>query len=222
MSTAPLPQAEPLSGRGLRAAKKRATILTAARELFVREGVDHVSMDAVAAGAQVSKATLYSHFGSKRQLFLAILVDVSEALRASADDALRRHIDEADIQTLPRLEEALTDLAGDLATMMMGSQGYGGVLTLVNQRRWQTEAPADDVSTEPVVHALAARFDRFVEAGLLDIDDTRIAAFHFGALTLLLANDDQPDPRNVAEDRLRTVVASGVHTFIRAFGVPAR
>ncbi|MEU4658607.1 TetR/AcrR family transcriptional regulator C-terminal domain-containing protein [Streptomyces sp. NPDC023723] len=155
-------------------------------------------------------------------MFLAILADVSEALRTSTDGALRRHIDDVDIQTLAQLEEALTDLAVDLATMMTGSQGYGGVLTLVNQRRWQTEAPADDVSTEPVVHALAARFERFVEAGLLDIDDARTAAFHFGALTLLLANDDQPDPRNVAEGRLRSVVASGVHTFIRAFGVHAR
>ncbi|MER6443370.1 helix-turn-helix domain-containing protein [Streptomyces sp. NPDC001185] len=64
-------------------AKKRATILTAARELFVKGGVGHVSMDAVAAAAQVSKATLYSHFGSKQHLFPAILAEVSEALDGS-------------------------------------------------------------------------------------------------------------------------------------------
>ncbi|MEU4241248.1 TetR/AcrR family transcriptional regulator C-terminal domain-containing protein [Actinoplanes sp. NPDC026619] len=103
---------------------------------------------------------------------------------------------------------------------MMGAQGYGGVLTLVNQRRWQNAGPADDVSTEPVVQALAARFERFVRAGLLDIDDCRTAAFQFGALTLLLANDDQPDPLNIVESRLRDVIAGGVHTFVRAFGTP--
>ncbi|MFF4392685.1 hypothetical protein ACFY0G_39005 [Streptomyces sp. NPDC001552] len=54
------------------------------------------------------------------------------------------------------------------------------------------------------------------------LDDTRTAAFHFGALTLLLADGDQLDPRKVAEDRLRAVVTSGVRTFIRAFGVGGR
>jgi TetR/AcrR family transcriptional regulator, mexJK operon transcriptional repressor len=205
--------------RDQRSPKKRAVILEAARELFVREGVDHVSMDAVAASAQVSKATLYSHFGSKQLLFSAILRAVSEALIASAEEAFRHHLDEVDIRTLSQLEDALTQFACELAMTMMGSQGYGGVLTLVNQRRWQTPDPEGDVSTEPVVAALAARFERFVQSGLLDIDDCRAAAFQFGALTLLLANDDQPDPKNVDEERLRHVVAAGVHTFIRAFGV---
>jgi TetR/AcrR family transcriptional repressor of mexJK operon len=198
---------------------KRAAILDAARELFVREGVDHVSMDAVAASAEVSKATLYDHFGSKQLLFSAILTDVSKSLHESVDEALRRHFDDAEIQTLLQLENALTQFAFELGMVMTGSQGYGGVLTLVNQRRWQTSVPVDDVSTEPVVLALATRFDRFVHAELLDINDCRTAALHFGALTLLLANDDQPDPRSVDEDRLHDVIASGVHTFIRAFGV---
>ncbi|GAA2595431.1 efflux system transcriptional repressor MexL [Winogradskya consettensis] len=201
-----------------RSAGKRTAILDAARELFVRDGVDHVSMDAVAIGAQVSKATLYSHFGSKQLLFLAILADVSESLTAAVEKTLDQHLDPARIRTLPQLEEALTRFAGDLATMMTGSEGYGGVLTLVNQRRWQTPEPADDVATEPVVQILAARLAGFADAGLLDLDDSRTAAFHFGALTLLLANDDQPDPRNVDPDRLRRVVAGGVRTFVRAFG----
>ncbi|MEU6200928.1 TetR/AcrR family transcriptional regulator [Streptomyces sp. NPDC047061] len=222
MPTTPLTQPAPPNGRDLRAAQKRAAILTSARELFVNRGVDHVSMDAVAAGAQVSKATLYSHFGSKRLLFEAILADVSEAMLAASDEALRLRIDEADIRTLGQLEQALVHLASDLSAMMMGSQGYGGFLTLVNQRRWQSGAPADEVSAEPVARVLAARFDRFVAAGLLDIEDTRTAAFQFGALTLLLVEDDQLDPRNVAEDRLHRVVEAGVRTFIRAFGVSAR
>ncbi|MFD8115689.1 TetR/AcrR family transcriptional regulator C-terminal domain-containing protein [Streptomyces microflavus] len=50
---------------------------------------------------------------------------------------------------------------------------------------WHPERPP---STAPVARALATRFDRLVDAGLLDIDDTRTAATQFGALTLLLAD----------------------------------
>ncbi len=44
---------------------KRASILEAAKRLFIEQGYLGVSMDQIAAAAGVSKLTVYSHFGDK-------------------------------------------------------------------------------------------------------------------------------------------------------------
>jgi AcrR family transcriptional regulator len=55
------------------AADRREVILAAARSAFADSGYHETSLDAVAARAGVSKALLYEHFGSKRELFVAML-----------------------------------------------------------------------------------------------------------------------------------------------------
>lgn len=53
--------------------QKRLNILTAAIQLFCEHGFPHTSMDEVAKIAGVSKQTVYSHFGSKDDLFVAAI-----------------------------------------------------------------------------------------------------------------------------------------------------
>ncbi|AZN32198.1 TetR/AcrR family transcriptional regulator [Pseudoalteromonas sp. Xi13] len=53
--------------------KKRINILQAAEQLFFEKGVEHTSMDQVAAKAGASKRTVYNHFATKEELFQAIL-----------------------------------------------------------------------------------------------------------------------------------------------------
>ena len=50
---------------------KRTQILNAATQLFVEQGYANISMDTIAKVAEVSKQTVYSHFGSKEELFAA-------------------------------------------------------------------------------------------------------------------------------------------------------
>ena len=50
----------------------RERILEAARVTFLTEGFE-VSMDAVAASAGTTKATVYKHFGNKEALFIAVI-----------------------------------------------------------------------------------------------------------------------------------------------------
>lgn len=59
---------------------KRRDILEAAREIFLREGFDLTSMEAIAAEAGVSKQTVYNHFGGKEDLFRAFVRGVCEAM----------------------------------------------------------------------------------------------------------------------------------------------
>lgn len=55
------------------AARNRLKILAAAEALFLEQGTDNVSMDAVAEAAGVGKGTLYRRFGDRSGLALAIL-----------------------------------------------------------------------------------------------------------------------------------------------------
>ena len=49
------------------------SILAAAKRAFLAAGFGAVSMDTIAREAGVSKATVYAHFGSKEELFGAVI-----------------------------------------------------------------------------------------------------------------------------------------------------
>lgn len=55
--------------------RKRHAILTAAKKIFLKNGFTATSMDEIALLAEVSKATIYQHFGNKHQLFQTILIE---------------------------------------------------------------------------------------------------------------------------------------------------
>ena len=64
---------------------KRTLVLAGARDSFLARGFDGASMDDIAAAAGVSKQTVYAHFGSKADLFLAFAEDLIGArVRAQA------------------------------------------------------------------------------------------------------------------------------------------
>ncbi|MFJ3821265.1 TetR/AcrR family transcriptional regulator [Streptomyces nodosus] len=198
--------------------EKRTAILAAARDLFVRQGVDRVSMDAVAARAGVSKRTVYDYFGDKRRLFLAILSAASESMLATSRRALDEHLPlDAQITTVPQLEKAFTAFAIDLGTSIVGSADYAAAFALVAQQRLQTPTTTDDLATDGASQDLADRIAHFADAGLLDADNPRLAADHFSALTVLLAYERQPVPAVADPERVRQIMADGAHAFIRAY-----
>jgi TetR/AcrR family transcriptional regulator of autoinduction and epiphytic fitness len=55
--------------------KKRSAILEGAIDVFISTGYELASMDKIAETAGVSKRTVYNHFGSKENLFQAIVHD---------------------------------------------------------------------------------------------------------------------------------------------------
>ena len=77
------------NGAETRLSRMRARILAAAETLFPEKGFLGTSMDEVAAAAQVSKQTVYSHFGSKEALFIA----VAEGMTGRAVSKHRSRVD---------------------------------------------------------------------------------------------------------------------------------
>lgn len=77
-------------GRGARLPRtvRRAQLLVAAQEVFVRAGYHAAAMDEIAERAGVSKPVLYQHFPSKLELYLALLDQHAAALLAAVRSAL--------------------------------------------------------------------------------------------------------------------------------------
>jgi TetR/AcrR family transcriptional regulator len=90
-------------------------VLKAARALFGEHGVDAVSIQDIATRAGVSKATVFHHFASKEELYVAVMRD------AMADDGsiLARHT----ASTAPFAERLIALLTDQLTEMMRDPEG---------------------------------------------------------------------------------------------------
>jgi TetR/AcrR family transcriptional regulator, mexJK operon transcriptional repressor len=86
---------------------KPETIQQAASRLFLRNGLERTSMDAVAAEAGVSKQTLYRHYPSKGRLFVEVLT----ALTAGRVEARVSELMPAAALDGPGVERVLETLA---------------------------------------------------------------------------------------------------------------
>ena len=100
--------AEHTGSRGLAERSRRAVggsgpkgeaIAAAALRLFLRDGYERTSVDAIAAEAGVSKRTIYNRYGDKENLFLSVLRDTYAAMMASFRGIADKHLGEvADVE----------------------------------------------------------------------------------------------------------------------------
>jgi AcrR family transcriptional regulator len=74
--------------RRIGADARRAQILAAAEDLFLREGIGQTSMRRIASGAGVTATLLYKHFASKDDLLKAIAESFFRELGVALDDAV--------------------------------------------------------------------------------------------------------------------------------------
>jgi len=68
-----------------KALQTRDAILDAAIDLFVKEGFEKTSMDAIALAAGVAKGTLYYHFASKEGIIDAVVERYARTMEARLD-----------------------------------------------------------------------------------------------------------------------------------------
>jgi AcrR family transcriptional regulator len=74
--------------RRMPASERRATILEAALQTFALRGYEGAPMDEIAAAAGVSKAVVYDHVASKRELYIELLQSIRADLEAVVERAL--------------------------------------------------------------------------------------------------------------------------------------
>jgi TetR/AcrR family transcriptional regulator, mexJK operon transcriptional repressor len=76
--------------------RKRASIVGGAKEVFLRNGFEGASMDAIAAAGGVSKMTVYRYFQGKEELFAGVITELCERIiGADLELMLERRPDEA-------------------------------------------------------------------------------------------------------------------------------
>ena len=161
-----------------RSPAKRQAILDAATSAFLEQGYARTSVDVIAAAAGVGKQTVYSHFGNKEQLFLAV-VSATRSAEAAVDAAS------------PAVTgDPLTDLAaiaGRLLEIMLAPRVAAlHRLTIAElphhpelQRMWRDEADRPGIDT-----MLADYLRECTRDGRLDVPDPRLAARQLVMLTV--------------------------------------
>jgi len=190
----------------------RARILEAAAETFRTHGYD-VPMDTIAAAANVAKQTLYNQFGSKEELFKAMIADRAAIMRAPLSaHALERH---------PR--EMLTDVARQYYThaCTLAEMGYYRMIIGASQQFPEIGQAYYEAGPRQMLEALSQWIAREERLGRLDTGgEPAIAAEHFlGMVTgqiearWLLGVGTEMSPNEI-ERRARFCA----DVFMRAFG----
>lgn len=112
------------------AVKNRALLLETARRLFADQGVDAVTMSAIAEAAGVGKGTLYRHFENKTALCQALLDDEQRQLQARTFWRLGQGGDPLD--TLCWFLEEVVTFVGRNEELLYVDMGYGRLPVLAH------------------------------------------------------------------------------------------
>jgi AcrR family transcriptional regulator len=195
---------------------KRRAILESAYRLFRAQGFDGTSMADITTQVGGSKATLYSHFPSKEELFVECMMAALENYMSDT----RKHLDACRDDP----EDALRNFGTSVLNFICSSEQ-------VEVRRLMIAEAARSGTGKlffDKITALRSQVSSFLAAcmasGMLRQDDPDLAADHLGAL--LEAEILEPlllHVREAAPDEKETALAAGraVAAFLRAYASAA-
>ena len=192
--------------------EKRAAILEAAKQLFVMQGFEGTSMDAIANKAGVSKLTVYSHYRDKETLF-------AEAVRSKCDTLMPEELFRADLKG--PLRKQLLAIARAFFDLITSEDAIAIHRTIVANARTAPKLADRFWQAGPlkVQEGLESFLGAEVEAGKLDIADLHRAASQFFCLLkgecharMEFGCGDPPTPREI-DDHLNATV----DFFLRAY-----
>ncbi|HET6724944.1 MAG TPA: TetR/AcrR family transcriptional regulator [Gammaproteobacteria bacterium] len=193
--------------------EKHAAIVAAAREVFLESGYPAANMDAIAARAGVSKQTVYNHFGSKDELFGAII-------RGRCQQLLEALQPEQVASGQP--ETVLRGLAQAFVDKMLAPDALALYRALVVESERSPELREIYYRSGPdlAVETLSAYLREQTRRGVLHVARPRIAAEQFFAMLsghlqirALLGLDPTPSAK-----KIKAYVDNAVETFLRASG----
>ncbi|HLZ28105.1 MAG TPA: TetR/AcrR family transcriptional regulator [Chloroflexota bacterium] len=194
-------------------------IIDAATALFLRNGYLGTSMDEIAAGARVSKQTVYTHFADKEQLFIELIQGnfklVDEFVRAVADLLQDTPDVQRDLRVLARryVRSVIQPPVLQLRRLIIGEAGRFPELA----RRYYEQVP------QRVIVALASSLQHLAGRGLLQVDDPLLAANHFAWLVLAVPLDQAMfcgSDGSLTPAALERLADAGVDVFVAAYARP--
>ncbi|MEU5023285.1 TetR/AcrR family transcriptional regulator [Streptomyces milbemycinicus] len=166
---------------------KRQAILEAAVAVFLREGYTRASVDVIADEAQVSKQTVYNHFGDKQRLFLAAVEGERERVAARFTSGLTPELaDEPknEGEGAADAETALVSFGHRVLQVLLDERASALrrlVISEVARHPSLRPACADGEPQQLVTHLVDLLTDRTAR-GELSVDDPATVARQFVAL----------------------------------------
>jgi TetR/AcrR family transcriptional repressor of mexJK operon len=191
---------------------KRQAILDAAKNLFVSNGYDGSSMDAIAAEAGVSKLTVYSHFTDKETLFCA-------AVKSKCEEQLPELFFEL-AQDAP-IENVLLTIGRSFNALINSRESVELHRLMVTQATQNPKLSQlfYEAGPQRLLNEMARLLSRAELTGKLRIDDPHCAADQFfslvkgGANFCLLIGCGEPLHGAAAEQHVQNAVTM----FMRAY-----
>ncbi|WP_417661149.1 TetR/AcrR family transcriptional regulator [Pseudomonas sp.] len=193
---------------------KRSAILEAAKTLFLRNGYDGSSMDAIAAEAGVSKLTVYNHFTDKETLF-------SAAVKAKCEEQIPELLFELPDET--PIETILLKVALAFHTLINSRESVELHRVMVSLSGQDTKLSKlfFEAGPQRLLDAMQRLLERANASGKLKIDNPHIAADQFfclikgGANFCVLIGLEEALEGDAALEHIQQHVAM----FIRAYKV---
>jgi TetR/AcrR family transcriptional regulator, mexJK operon transcriptional repressor len=151
---------------------KRAAILLAAGQCFLRDGLEGASMDSIADAAGVSKLTVYKNFQNKETLFREVIS--AKCREFSPPDSFLALVDQA-----PRA--ALTQIANGFLRLMLQPEVVAMHRVVIGEagRNPRVAELLNEAGARPTLAAFSEVLKAWVKAGKLEIPATERASDHF-------------------------------------------
>jgi AcrR family transcriptional regulator len=196
-----------------KSATKRQAILDAAAAVFQEHGFERTSMEDIRKRADFSKATLYSYFPSKEELFMEIVMDATDAQFQATYDAL----DPAG----ENIEEALVSFGTRFLTLLYLTPVQAVRRLVVSEAgRSELGKKCYEIGPQRSMAAVGAYLGAAMEKGKLRKADPRLAALHLKGLLeaewidpFMFRTIEEP-----AAGELRASVERAVEVFMAAYG----
>jgi AcrR family transcriptional regulator len=149
-------------------------VIRTAEELFKKVGFRAVTMELVAREANVAKATLYSHFKNKDELYMAVCARMARILRGSVETALLK----PDATLDERLAEAVVAKHRPVFTLVRASPHSAELYSYTHSMASEIFANLDVEMLEMLKKAMADDAELGPNAGQL------ARALYFGGAAL--------------------------------------
>ncbi|MEP9381440.1 TetR/AcrR family transcriptional regulator [Nocardioides sp. KR10-350] len=204
----PLPGVPGASRRQQYSASTKRTLVEVAEDLFTEHGYANASLDAIVAGAEVTKGALYHHFSGKQALFEAVFEKVESSTAKRIEQEMKGVKDPWD--------KALTGLRSFLAAVQEPAYRriviQDGPAVLGYERYREQEERSAFAVVQDIVRTV-------LTSGGHKVDDDMIATFariFFGALSSAGESVSGASDAVAAAQRVETAIGfilTGIQTL---------
>ena len=187
---------------------KRDRILEVAGKMFIFQGYNGVSMEAIAEAAPVSKPTLYNHFDDKKALFAAVMLERCNVVFQLLQQSLRD-------DRSP--EEALTEMARQFLEMVLKPDAISLYRIAITEAQNFPEFSKTFYENGPLRSraVLIEYLDKMNKKGELKINNPELAAHAF--VGMALSRFQMPMLLNQRKEVTSREINDAVHEIVSIF-----